>query len=123
MTRILVVDDDSGIRQVIAYALEDEGYQVDQAMDGQVALQVIAQRHPDVILLDMTMPGMDGWDFVKQYRARYSRQAPIIVLTAAHDAARRAADVDAESYLAKPFDLDTLLDRVAALTKGADESD
>lgn len=117
MIRVLVIDDDPSIRQAVAYALEDEGYQVDEASDGQVALESVARQHPDVILLDMKMPGTDGWEFTKLYRERYDHQAPIIVITAAQDAAQRAADVEAESYLSKPFDLDVLLECVSAVAR------
>lgn len=115
MSRILVIDDDSSIRQVIAYALGDEGYQVDEASDGEAALESVGRRHPDLILLDMKMPGVDGWEFARLYRERYERLAPIIVLTAARDAAQRAADVNAVSYVPKPFDLDALLERISAV--------
>jgi CheY-like chemotaxis protein len=115
MTRVLVVDDDPSIRQVIVYALGDEGYQVDEAADGAAALEVIGRHHPDLILVDMKMSGMDGWEFVRRYRQQYDRWAPIVVLTAAQDAARRGADVDADDYIAKPFDLDVLIERIAAL--------
>ena len=117
MTRVLVIDDDPSIRQVIAYVLSDEGYQVDEASDGQAALELVSRQHPDIILVDMKMPGMDGWGFVQRYRERYGRQAPIVVLTAAQDAAQRGADVNADSYVSKPFDLDDLLERVAALAR------
>jgi len=115
MARVLVIDDDSGIRRLIAHALGDEGYQVDVASGGRTALELIGKQHPDVILLDMKMPGMDGWEFAARYRERYGHQAPIIVFTAALDAAQRGADVEAESYLSKPFELDQLLEQVSAL--------
>jgi CheY-like chemotaxis protein len=66
-----------------------------------------------VILLDMKMPGMDGWDFARRYRERYNRDAPIIVITAAPDAGQRGLDVDTENVVAKPFDLSVLVERVA----------
>jgi DNA-binding response OmpR family regulator len=122
MIRVLVVDDDEAIRQVIVFALSDEGFQVDEARDGFTALEAVSRRDPDLILLDMRMPGMDGWEFVRHYRERHSRQAPIIVLTAAQDVAQRAAAVNAAGYLSKPFNLDTLLERVSAVASasGAD---
>src|SRR4051794_38546039 len=115
MTRVLMIDDDPDIRQLIAFALVDEGFEVDEAADGHEALELVGRQHPDVILLDMKMPGMDGWEFVKVYRERYGHQAPIIVITAAHDAAKRGAHVKADSYLSKPFDLDMLVERVSEL--------
>lgn len=115
MTRVLVVDDEPDIRQVLAYVLGDEGYEVYEASDGHTALELIDREHPDIIILDMKMPGMDGWNFVRQYRERHDHRAAIIVLTAAQDAARRGADVDADGYVSKPFDLDVLVERVAAM--------
>ena len=117
MTRVLVVDDDPDIRRVLVYALSDEGYEVDQAPDGHLALELVAQNPPDIILLDMKMPGVDGWAFARLYRERFEHHAPIIVLTAAQDAEQRAADIKAESYLSKPFDLDGLIMRVANVAK------
>ena len=114
MPRVLIVEDDPDIRQVVAFVLADEGYEVDEAEEGQAALDLIAAQRPDVILLDMKMPGMDGWDFARRYRERYNRDAPIIVITAAPNAAERGEDVDAEGFVAKPFDLSVLVERVAA---------
>ncbi len=124
MPRVLVIDDDPSIRMVIRYVLGDEGYEVDQAADGQAALESISRQHPDLILLDMKMPAMDGWEFARHYRAQYGHRAPILVLTAAQDPARRGADVGAEDYLSKPFDLDVLVDRISALLlRQSDEGD
>jgi DNA-binding response OmpR family regulator len=114
MARVLVIDDDPSIREAIGFVLGDEGFQVEEAPNGLAALAAIDRRHPDVILLDMKMPVMDGWEFARRYRARYGRRAPIIVVTAAQDAAQRGADVGADDYLAKPFDLDVLVQRVIA---------
>lgn len=118
--RILVIDDDAGIRRLIGYVLGDEGYDVDEAPDGKSALELVSRHHPDIIILDMKMPGMDGWEFARTYRQLYGNQAPIIVLTAAQDAAERAKDVSAEGYLPKPFDIDTLLARIVVIGKMAD---
>src|SRR5690348_6082295 len=102
--RILLVEDDPGVRDMLVLALGDEGYAVESAPDGAVALEVIAQSRPDVILLDMKMPRMDGWAFAARYEPRLAARAPVIVLTAAQDAAQRAAEVGVVAYLAKPFD-------------------
>jgi CheY-like chemotaxis protein len=83
------------------------------APDGATALHLLAEQAADVILLDMRMPGTDGWSFAAQYVQQETTRAPIIVLTAARDAAQRAHEIGAAGYLAKPFDLEALLDVVA----------
>lgn len=111
--RVLVVDDDEGIGEFVGMALSDEGYKVETAPHGAVALEIVGRQAPDVILLDMRMPIMDGWEFARRYRERPGPHAPIVVMTAARDAADRAAEITAEGVLAKPFDLDALLGIVA----------
>ena len=106
--RVLVVDDDESIREFVAMALSSEGHQVMTAPHGAAALEVIAVSPPDVILLDMKMPVMDGWELARRYREMPGPHAPIVVVTAAADAASRAAEVAADGHLPKPFDLDDL---------------
>jgi CheY-like chemotaxis protein len=116
---VLVVDDDAMIRSYVVEILADEGYVPEQARNGREALDLLDLRdregrsRPDLILLDMRMPVMDGWGFAEAYRARPGPHAPIVVITAAHDAAARAAQVRADGVLPKPFDIDQLLDIVA----------
>ena len=107
--RILVVDDDDSIREFVAMALEDEGYQVVTASQGAQALQVAAATPPDLILLDMRMPVMDGWEFARIYRQQSCPHAPIIILSAARNGAAITAEIGAVDYLAKPFELAQLL--------------
>ena len=76
---------------------------------GQEALERVAQEMPAVILLDMKMPGMDGWEFAREFRDRYDHLAPIVVLTAAEDARKRVEEIGAEGYLSKPFEIDDLI--------------
>jgi DNA-binding response OmpR family regulator len=106
---ILVVDDDQGIREMIQFVLDDEGYEVFTAPDGARALDQLDHISPDVILLDMKMPDMDGWEFSRRYQERSNNQVPIVVLTAARDAGVWAAAIAAAGYLAKPFEIDDLL--------------
>ena len=112
--QVLVVEDDPEIREFVAMVLEGEGYGVSAAENGQVALEQTAQHPVDLVLLDMRMPVLDGWGFVRRYRERTAQPAPIVVMTAAPDARARAAEVAAAAYLAKPFDLSDLLETVAA---------
>jgi CheY-like chemotaxis protein len=109
---VLVVDDDDGIRDSIDMTLSDEGYRVLTASDGADALTLVDQHSPSLILLDMRMPVMDGWQFARAYRQRPGPHAPIVVVTAAHEAAARAAQIRADDYIAKPFDLERLLEMV-----------
>jgi two-component system, chemotaxis family, chemotaxis protein CheY len=106
---ILVVDDDPSIRSFVELALGGEGYRVLTAANGARALDVAGQRAPDLILLDMRMPIMDGWAFAQAYRGQDGPHAPIVVITAATDAGGRAAEIQADGFLGKPFDLDELL--------------
>ena len=112
--RVLVVDDDAGIRDLVDLALSDQGYEVLAAADGQAALALVGRTAPDVILLDMRMPVMDGWAFARAYRAQPGPHAPLIVCTAARDAAASAAQIQAAAYLAKPFHVRDLVSCVAA---------
>jgi CheY-like chemotaxis protein len=107
--RVLVVEDDEDIRSFVTAVLEGAGYLVREAANGVEALQRVQQESPGAILLDMKMPVMDGWAFAAQYRATAGQQAPIIVMTAAHEAAARAREVDAMEVLSKPFEIDDLL--------------
>jgi two-component system, chemotaxis family, chemotaxis protein CheY len=107
--RVLIVEDDESIREMLELVLESEGYEVTSASDGAAALALLEQTRPDLILLDMKMPVMDGWEFIARYRALTGAVAPVIVLTAAQDDSRRAAEVGAHGYLAKPFAIDDLL--------------
>ncbi len=112
VARVLVIDDDRDIREFVKAILLDEGYEVVTAENGSNALNILNQYKPDLILLDMRMPIMDGWAFSKAYRQMYPNQAPIVVLTAATDAAQFANQINADSYLSKPFDLVELIDVV-----------
>lgn len=107
---ILVVEDDRDVRETVTVVLE-ELYRVEEASNGREALELIGRRGlPDLILLDMRMPVMDGWRFAAELRARYGSTAPpIVVMTAASDASSRAAEVHANGCLEKPFDIDRLL--------------
>jgi len=118
-SRILVVEDDESIRDLVDLILSGAGYEVVTASDGEAALEVVGMAPPDLVLLDMRMPVMDGWEFARQYRAKPEPHAPIVVLTAARDAADRAAEIDADGYLGKPFDVDELLTLVGYHTHPA----
>ena len=108
-TRVLVVDDDPAIRDLVKIVLASGGYEVHTAEHGAAALELAREARPGLILLDMRMPVMDGWEFARIYRERPGPHVPIVVITAAHEVAERAAQVSADDFLAKPFDIDDLV--------------
>ena len=119
-SRVLVVDDDAVIRETLAIAFGDEGYSVRCAEDGRVALDTLAAWRPDVIVLDLMMPVMDGHAFLASKAALESAaRVPVIILSAAHQIRLQAAALNAAAVFPKPFDLGALLDAVArVVTEG-----
>jgi two-component system chemotaxis response regulator CheY len=114
---VLVVDDDPDILEAICDILEGEGYRVARARHGEEALARVEEQRPDVILLDLMMPVMDGVAFAQALRQRPAyRDVPVVVISADGNP-QRAAAVGAVGYLAKPFDIDALLSQVAGLTR------
>ena len=111
---VLVVDDEPDIRATVAAMLEIEGYDVAEAANGADALARVEERVPDVSLLDMRMPILDGWGFARAIAAQ-GLHLPILVITAAQDAGRWADEIGAEGFLAKPFELMDLLEAVERL--------
>ncbi|HEY1810927.1 MAG TPA: response regulator [Kofleriaceae bacterium] len=110
---VLIVDDDEDMAEVVKAVLDSEGYHCRYAANGRQALDEVATAMPAVVLLDMLMPVMNGWDCAHALRARYGRSLPIIVMTAAEHAEARRNDVGADGVLSKPFDLHELLRVVA----------
>ncbi len=126
--QILVVEDDQHVREAVARALRVEGFRVDTAVDGNDALLRVERDPPDLILLDVLMPGTDGLAVCRILRDR-KNFTPILMLTARHEVSDRVAGLDAgaDDYLVKPFALDELLARVRALLRrstvtGSDET-
>ncbi|ABC82405.1 response regulator transcription factor [Anaeromyxobacter dehalogenans] len=118
---VLVVEDDQDLSSLLEMVLADAGHRVRTAPDGRAALGAVAEEMPGVILLDMRMPVMNGWEFAREFRARYGRACPIVVVTAAENARLRAEEIGAEDWLAKPFDLDDVLYTVERQLAGGDE--
>jgi CheY-like chemotaxis protein len=109
---VLVVDDDDDIRSLVSEALVDRGYRVVQARNGQDGLEQVAKEDPQLVLLDMWMPVMDGWGFVQAMRDRYGRKYPIVVMTAAENVKLRADEIGANAELGKPFAVERLYEVV-----------
>jgi len=122
--RILLADDDRAIRDALTRALSLEGYEVVQASDGAQALVQVEASRPDVAILDVMMPNVDGLTVCRVIRAERNR-LPILMLTARTETQDRVAGLDAgaDDYLAKPFDLEELLARVRALLRRARPDD
>jgi CheY-like chemotaxis protein len=112
--RILVVDDDDSIRQIVRFCLSDEGYRVSEAANGEAALEALDAVNPELILLDLRMPVMDGWEFARRYRLLPGPHAPIVAFVAALNATEECAELETAAILSKPFDLDELLAAVRA---------
>jgi CheY-like chemotaxis protein len=107
---IFVVEDSPDISFVLSELLESEGFKVQVAENGVVALELLQKYGvPDLILLDMIMPKMNGWEFAKEFTEKYDHLCPIIAMTAAADAKQRAKDINAVDFIEKPFDFDKLL--------------
>jgi two-component system response regulator MprA len=115
--RVLIIEDDEGISKVLRRALVYEGYQVDAALDGENGLTLNRDNHPDLVVLDWMLPGMDGLEVCR--RIRESSSVPILMLTAKEALEDRihGLDAGADDYMVKPFELDELLARVRALLR------
>jgi two-component system, OmpR family, KDP operon response regulator KdpE len=117
--RVLVVDDEHSIRRAVGRALTARGYDVQLANDGEEALSVAAAFQPDLVVLDLNLPALDGLSVCRQLRLWSS--VPILVLSVREDEADKVAalDLGADDYLTKPFGIDELLARVRALLRRA----
>ena len=121
-SRILVVDDDVALAEMIGIVLQNEGYEVVFCADGSAALTQFQENNPDLVLLDVMLPGMDGFDVCRAIR-RVS-DAPIVMLTARSDTADvvRGLEAGADDYVPKPFKPKELVARVRARLRGREDS-
>lgn len=117
--RILVIEDEDRIRQFLQRGLTFEGYRVDAAADGHTGLDLARENPPDLVLLDLMLPGMDGLEVCRRIRA--ASEVPILMLTAKETIEDRVVGLDAgaDDYLVKPFAFDELVARVRALLRRA----
>lgn len=117
--RILVIEDDEAIVRLLKRGLTYDGYTVDEALDGESGLALALQNHPDLVILDWMLPGMDGLEVCKQIRQ--AGNIPVLMLTAKDTVQDRIQGLDAgaDDYMIKPFDLDELLARLRALLRRA----
>ena len=103
-TCVLLIEDDHAVRQTLAEALELDDYDVVTAENGRQALHALAERRPDIIVLDLMMPAMDGWEF-RRLQREIHHDIPVLVISATSDP--RLSELSADAFLTKPFDLDT----------------
>jgi two-component system KDP operon response regulator KdpE len=119
MTRILVVDDEPQLLRALATNLKARGYEVDKAATGEAALMLAASHHPDLVVLDLGLPGIDGLEVINGLRGWSS--VPIVVLSVREREADKVAALDAgaDDYVTKPFGMDELLARLRAALRRA----
>ncbi|MCR4512858.1 response regulator [Aeromicrobium sp. 50.2.37] len=119
MTVVLAVDDDAAILRTLGIAMRARGYEVETVADGRSALQSLAERVPDVVLLDLGLPDLDGTEVLR--RIRQTSQVPVVVLSARHESDDKveALDLGADDYVTKPFGMEELLARVRASVRRA----
>lgn len=117
MQHVLLVDDEEPLRASLTFALVKEGYKVTTAADGPTALRLVQDRMPDIILLDLMLPGMDGMEVC--WRLRAFSNVPILMLTAKdHDADKVwGLKAGADDYVTKPFNTRELLARIEAILR------
>lgn len=118
MTKVLVVDDEASISGAVAYALRREGYMVETAADGQEALERVDTFQPDVMVLDVMMPRLSGYDVCRRLEGRPLRPA-ILLLTVKNDIVDKVLGLElgADDYMTKPFDMREIIARVKALSR------
>lgn len=121
--RILIVDDEPSITEFVSYAMQKEGYQTETASDGEEALHKIEQQHFDLFILDIMLPGIDGYELCRRIRARMS--TPILFLSARDTELNKVVGLElgADDYLAKPFGVRELLARTRALLRRSQGSE
>jgi DNA-binding response OmpR family regulator len=127
MTRVLVVEDNANLAFGLTRSLESEGYQVEAAEDGVRGLEMARTTNPDLVVLDLMLPGMDGYTILKKLRAE-GKDVPVLILTARGEEADKVFGfrLGADDYVTKPFSLSELLARVQAIlrrVKSADRRD
>jgi len=118
VAKILIVDDDKYIIEVVKVALEINGYEVISAYDGEEAMAKTRHEFPNLIILDLLMPKMDGWEVYKRLK-EYSKTAhiPIIIISALEEKIGMVEEMEVEDYMEKPFDVNELVNRVKNILK------
>ncbi len=117
--KILVVDDEPDILKVVIFRLQKEGYEVKTAIDGQMAIDMLSEERPDMVLLDITLPLLNGFEVCKRIKSDENlKDIPVMFLTASTASEgfkERAESVGSQGYMFKPFDYELLLEKVKKL--------
>jgi DNA-binding response OmpR family regulator len=120
--RVLVVDDEPQVVWMLQFSLEAEGYQTYSARDGASALEEVREHRPEVVLLDIMMPVMDGWAVLENLRELPEDERPRVVVVSARSSLRdraKAAELGADAFVVKPFNVDDLLQIVHGLERAS----
>ncbi|HBG16939.1 MAG TPA: DNA-binding response regulator, partial [Firmicutes bacterium] len=123
--RVLIIEDELNIIELVAYNLEKEGWLVSKAQTGEEGLEKIEEEHPDIILLDLMLPGIDGMEICRRTRQnKLTKDIPIIILTAKAEEADRVLGLEsgADDYVTKPFSPRELVARIRAVLRRADRN-
>ncbi len=123
--RVLIIEDEPNIIELVSYNLEKEGWLVSKAQTGEEGLEKIKEEHPDIILLDLMLPGIDGMEICRRTRQdKLTRDIPIIILTAKAEEADRVLGLEsgADDYVTKPFSPRELVARIRAVLRRADKN-
>jgi DNA-binding response OmpR family regulator len=117
--KILVVEDEPDLRDILIYHLKREGFDVCASADGWESLKIAQQERPDVVLLDLMLPTMDGWEVCRQLRAKAGRGVHVIIISARNqeDDILRGLDLGADDYVRKPFSLKEIVARVRTVLR------
>jgi DNA-binding response OmpR family regulator len=118
MSKIMIVDDDPNVRELVSVLLQNHGFETCEAIDGRDAMQKITNDNPDLVIIDIMMPNMDGFELCRNLR-RYYENMPVLMLTAKGELASKVKGfgLGADDYLTKPFEGDELILRIQALLR------
>ena len=121
--KVLIADDEPALRALLRTNLSFEGFETLTASNGEEALKVIREEAPDVVLLDVMMPVMDGWEVLEELSKSENRHARVILVTAkaSSEAQLQGWELGCDEYLTKPFDLDVMIERIVEVS-GRDDS-